>query len=164
MLSQPAKGLAVAICLACSSCVRVQWNRAMFCRGIDSNELTVLRAGESQLNDCLELFGSPLYVWQAGADQYAVAYGWDMDKGWGINVSIPVTQEFSASFDYDDLDRRLYGIVMTFDANDQLQYQRQGFLSEIAEGYLRRPSSFPGSGDEVGSEESSNQGAEEQSH
>lgn len=119
------------VCLGSSSCLRLQWTRMEFCAPVDTDALPELVEGVSDLHACLGQFGAPLYVWQIGDEEYALAYGWDEDQGWGFNVSVPVGQEVSASFDFDDLDRRLHGVVLTFDGDHRLLRKRRGYLAEI---------------------------------
>lgn len=130
--------LALGLALSSASCVRLSWNRAEFCRPVPEQAVEQLDVGTTELSSCLEQFGSPLYVWQTADEEYAVAYGWDYDTGWGFNVSVPVAQDFSASVDFDDLNRRLHGVVLTFDDQHRLIRKKRGFLVEIAAQSMRK--------------------------
>jgi hypothetical protein len=130
--------------LACSSCVRVSWSRVEVGRSLPEGLHAAFTPSGTDLAQCLERLGAPLYVWELSAEEYGLAYGWDYHRGWGLNLSIPLTQEFSASVDYEDLDQKLRGVVLIFDRHDRLLRKRTGFLADtLGGGGRRRPEVVP---------------------
>lgn len=130
-----ARSLASAcVLLMATSCVRVGWSRAQFSHVIPESEHAQIVVGESSLDACLKTLGAPLYVWEADQARTVLVWGWGEEKGWGVNVSIPLAQEFSATVDYEDTARNLQGLVLTFDADNLLLYKREGALANLPNG------------------------------
>lgn len=129
---------ALALALCCESCVRVSWSRVDVCRSIAPDLHAEMAPHATTLAQCLDELGAPLFVWEVSDDEYGLAYGWDHHVGWGVNVSVPLTQEISGSFDYEDLDSELNGVVFIFDRDDRLQRKRSGFLRDLVGDNARR--------------------------
>ena len=128
----------LALSMLSSSCVRVAWSRGRAQRPIPAEEHAGLVAGSSDLAACLQRFGAPLYVWEERIDDTVLAWGWNESFGWGVNVSIPLAQQLSATLDYEDDNLDLPGLVLVFGVDRQLIEKRVGLLSEIAPGAVRR--------------------------
>jgi hypothetical protein len=126
--------LCAGLLLASSSCVRVGWSHSQVHRMIPPAEHGALVVGESDLGTCLDALGAPLYVWEASQQQMVLVWGWGEEQGWGVNVSIPLAQEFSATIDYEDTTRDLQGLVLTFDSARVLLNKRLGSLADLPEG------------------------------
>ena len=131
----PALGL-----ILCSSCVRVTWTHSVVNREFSETDHSALVVGKSDLDKCLACLRAPLYVWEESDGGMALAWGWSEEKGWGLNVGIPILQLISAVGDYGDVDRHLLGLVLVFDADQRLISKRQGHLAELAADRPRRPS------------------------
>ncbi len=124
--------LGTFLLLLCTpSCLRVLWTRAEFLQPIEESQHQDLCAPEASLTACLERLGAPLYVWEEADEQIALAWGWNEESDWGINLSIPLAQEFSATLDYQNTDLDLYGLVLVFDGSDHLAEKRLGLLSDM---------------------------------
>lgn len=131
----------LALCVsAAASCVSFSFRRATRETPIQDAELELLAPGRTEIGEVLDRFGAPLFVWEYKGDGAALAYGALRDHERGIRVSVPVANEFSASFDYSESDARLRGIVFLFDESGTLEQWRRGLLADIrAETSPRRP-------------------------
>lgn len=112
------------------SCLRLNWNRQTIHVPIPDQRLEELAPGD-ELARCLELLGAPLLVRELGEGAAALVYGWLDQEGWGLNVSVPVGDRLSASFDYDQVDSRARGILVLVDAERRLVAARQGALRDL---------------------------------
>jgi hypothetical protein len=132
--------LLVAGLVACTgSCVRLNWSRQTVQQPIHEGRLALLVPGDG-LGRCLEVLGAPLWVGELGGGAMTLAYGWLEESGWGANVSAPLGDNFSASFDYDRLDRRAQGLLLVLDADQRLVVARRGALRDLlAESPGRQP-------------------------
>lgn len=128
----------LALSLLSPSCLRVAWSRGRAQRPIPAEEHADLAAGSSDLAVCLQRFGAPLFVWEERLDDTVLAWGWNESFGWGVNVSIPLAQQFSATLDFEDDNLDLPGLVLVFDMERNLIEKRVGLLSAIAPGAMRR--------------------------
>jgi|GEM_PF-743483 len=136
--------LAAALATGLGSCLTLNWSRVEFGAPPAEGELESLVPAECVLEDCLAVLGPPLQVWEVTRETYALAYGWEDSPGWGFNLSVPVSKQFSASLDFDDLSQRLHGAVLVFDREHRLLSLRRGFLAELLpDGDRRRPAPFP---------------------
>jgi hypothetical protein len=136
----PWHGLALASgLLLSSSCVQVSWERHELNTAFEEGVEQQLAVGEVGLQDCLSQLGAPLMVWELNDADYALAYGWDQKRQYGISFSVPVANTGgSASLNYDDLASKLYGVVLIFDAEDRLVRKRRGLLRDLAPDEDRR--------------------------
>lgn len=122
-----------ALLLTSTSCVQLAWERHELNTKVEQGQEEALVKGVATLGDCLEELGAPLLAWELSETRYAIAYGWDHQREYGISVSIPVADSGgSASFDYDDVASKLHGVVFLFDEHDVLQGKRRGFLRDLA--------------------------------
>jgi len=132
------------LCLA-TGCVSVNWTRESRYAPVADEHLARLEAGRTQLTDCLADLGAPLWVWEhteGGQDGAALAYGWFDEKDYGLNVSVPVSDNSSASFSYDNLDARLHGLVLFFDDRWVLTSFRTGYLKDLTREVRRPPAAL----------------------
>jgi hypothetical protein len=132
--------LALAGCLALSSaCVQVAWERHEFNSPLEEDVEQELVAGEVSLKECLAQLGAPLLVWELSDSSYALAYGWDRQREYGVSFSVPVADSGrSASINYDDIASKAYGVVLIFDSDDRLLRKRRGLLRDLAPEQARR--------------------------
>ena len=127
-------------------CLSGSWRRETRHEPPPRGALRSLVVGESDLGDALEVLGAPLWVWEAPADGMAVAYGWLERRGFSLNLSVPVTRDLNASFDYDDVDDDMKGCVLFFDAEHRLVEKRRGWLRDLTvESRRPRPALTEGS-------------------
>lgn len=133
-----------AASLLLTGCLSVGWERESRYAPVPDGAIVRLEEGRTELGECLATFGAPLWVWEHPAgedgDGAALAYGWYMQRDLGFRVSVPVTEHYSGSFDYDRIDRRMRGLVLFFDHEWKLAYWRTGFLSDLVD-VERRPTS-----------------------
>ena len=107
---------------------------------VPAGGLSALEPG-ADLQDCLDVLGAPLWVWERPVEDgigFAAAYGWFLSQDWGFDVSIPVTEWYSVSFDYGEISEDMQGVVLFFDAEGRLESFREGLLRDLTVG-ARRP-------------------------
>jgi len=127
-----ASAILVGAALLGTSCIRLRWSQAQRFVPIPEEASERLVAGTDDLEACLSRFGAPLYVWERPNGHFAIAYGWAADETIGVRVSVPLQRAVSPSFDYNDIQDVLYGLVLFFGNDGTLQLARRGFLREIA--------------------------------
>jgi hypothetical protein len=126
-----------------AGCLSVGWERESRYAPVPDGVIARLEEGRTELGECLATFGAPLWVWEhpaAGGDGAALAYGWYVQRDLGFRVSVPVTEQYSGSFDYDQIDSRMRGLVLFFDHDWKLAYWRTGLMSDLVN-VQRRPAS-----------------------
>ena len=127
--------------LACgvfaAGCVSASWNRELRYAPPAPEAIATLQPGESTLGPCLDALGAPLWVWEYDGDGVALAYGWLEQRGWNVNVSMPVADNFSLSLDYTDISAEMQGLVLLFNAELALVDLRRGLLRDLTRGRPR---------------------------
>jgi hypothetical protein len=147
---------ALAIWLAtllAAGCLQVSWQRDSRHAPVSKAALDGLAAGTG-LDECLGALGAPLWVWEhveGGTPGAALAYGWFDQKDVGLRFSVPVTEYYSVSLDYDQIDLRMKGLVLFFDADWRLTSWRTGLLRDLSREAQRRPAFVEASEPEGGS-------------
>jgi hypothetical protein len=137
-----------ALVLACAlgpACVSVAMQRESRHHPVPPEAVAQLVAGQSDLGQCLELFGAPLWVWEHvedGQQAAALAYGWSAERDLGLRVSVPVSEYYSASFDYDQVDQHMKGLVLFFDEGWRLTSWRTGLLRDLTREARRPPAAL----------------------
>ena len=145
-MSRAHVSLALLGALACASCVSFRFERTLVNSRPEPDAVETLAPGTATLAECLERLGAPLYVWELPGAEMALAWGWERDRLRGLTVSVPLDQGGSASASYDDLARKLHGVVLQFDARGSLTSMRRGYLRDFAAEYTRRrPAAIAGS-------------------
>jgi len=125
----------------CVGCVSLTWERESRHTPVSAASISRLESGRSDLGECLAELGAPLWVWEhveGGRPAAALAYGWFDERDFGVRVSVPVSDNFSASFDYDQIDQRMKGLVLFFDEGWMLTAWRTGLLRDLTR-EVRRP-------------------------
>jgi hypothetical protein len=128
----------------CAGCVSFAWERESRYAPVQHATLVRLEPGRT-LADCLAELGAPLWVWEhveGEAQAAALAWGWFDERDLGIRVSVPVSEELSASFDYDQIDQRMQGLVLFFDQDWRLTRWRSGFLRDLTREARRPPAAL----------------------
>jgi hypothetical protein len=128
-----------------SACVSISWQRESRHHPIPRAAVAGLVPGESDLGRCLELFGAPLWVWEHvedGRQAAALAYGWSDERDFGLRLSVPVTEYYSASLDYDQIDAHMRGLVLFFDEGWKLTSWRTGLLRDLTREARRPPAAL----------------------
>ena len=110
------------------ACVTARLERERRDLALAPGAVVHLEPGATDLQQCLELLGAPLWVQEHDLHGLALGYG-HLDEGnWRVSVSVPVTQEASASFRYERGRTGLYGHVLYFDEHWRLQRVVEGWL------------------------------------
>ncbi len=133
----------LAVALGAASCVRVSWISSDRQTPVPDAQIAGLAPGETSLEAALGQLGAPLFVWEADSKSYGLAFGWDEGLDWGVNVSVPVAKEFSASLDYEDTNLQLEGLVLFFDRDNRLLRIDRGLLSDLVPVREQRPADLP---------------------
>lgn len=129
----------------CASCATFSWERESRHAPVAAAAIARLQADRSGLADCLAEFGAPLWVWEhveRGRAAAALAYGWFDEQDFGLRFSVPVSENFSASFDYDQVDQRMHGLVLFFDEDWTLTSWRTGLLHDLTQEARRPPAAL----------------------
>ena len=129
--------------LVASSCVQVTWERHDVQAPVEARLEAELEAGQADLAACLARLGAPLLVWELGDGGFAMAYGWDKQREYGVSLSVPVADTAgSASFNYNDVKSRLHGVVLVFDADWVLLRKERGYLKDLIPTEALQPPAF----------------------
>ncbi len=134
-------GAVLLTALFLAGCVQLRWERESRFEPVVTEALQRLEPGQ-ELALCLELLGAPLWVWEQPTGEHfgaVLAYGWYKSRDLGLRVSMPVTEYYSASFDYGDIDERMRGLVLFFDPEWKLQGWRTGLLRDLTREALGPP-------------------------
>ncbi|MCB9913884.1 MAG: hypothetical protein H6828_01900 [Planctomycetes bacterium] len=140
-MGAPLRSAAVlALVLGAASCVQLSWERHDLHSEVAPEDDAALVEGEATLASCLERLGAPVLAWEVGAQRFALAWGWDKQREYGVSISVPLADtSSSASFNYDDVASRLHGLVLVFDEGGTLRLKRRGYLRDLAPEGARRP-------------------------
>jgi hypothetical protein len=122
-----------------AGCVSIRWSGEARFEALHPEQIESLEPGRTELGECLEAFGSPLYVYEQPAGGFAIAYGWLDGRSTGASLSLPTTSPVDPSFQYDDRLADLRGVVLVFDRDCRLQIVEQGYLRELSPELRRRP-------------------------
>ena len=118
--------------LLLAGCVSGEYSRVIVNEPVDEETVTGLEPG-TDLQVCLDRLGAPIRVWESEAGQFAMAYGWIRERGWGVRASYSFAPYpgASASFTYDDQLKRMQGAVLWFDHDMTLIKARVGLLADL---------------------------------
>ena len=130
---------ALLIAVTTTGCLQVQWMRSTLHQPIGEEVVDRYAIGEATMGDALGGLGAPLYVWELPHGSAALAWGWYGSRDLGVQVSLPTKSYVDPSFRFSQIDNRLRGYVMVFDAGDDLRYVRKGYLADIADDLRRKP-------------------------
>jgi hypothetical protein len=138
-----ARLLVLALALSSSGCLTGVWSRTSRLAPVSGDVVLNLEVEHSTLEHCLETLGAPLYVWEYQGDGLALAYGFYRSNEFGFNLSLPVTDTQSASFDYEDERAHLHGYVLFFDDQWKLTEVKAGALRDLERLVTRRRPALP---------------------
>ena len=131
--------LALLVAATTTGCLQVQWTRSTLHQPVAEEAVDRYAIGEAVMGDALAGLGAPLYVWELPQGAAALAWGWYGSRDLGVQVSVPTKSYVDPSFRFSQVDNRLRGYVMVFDADDELVYLRKGYLADIADDLRRKP-------------------------
>ncbi len=123
--------------LLCAGCLSLSWTRASSAFPPAPAAVAQISIGESTLTECLERLGAPLLVEEYGPGM-ALYWGWTRQSGWGLRVTVPITDSRSASVSYDDVDLDLEALLITFDAERRVEMMQYGRLADLVGIVARR--------------------------
>ena len=117
-------------CLLLGSCL--SWTYVHINRNepLRSEDINQLHPGSSKLSDCLAALGAPLMVWPMDHG-LALAWGWQEQVDWGLDISVPLADYVDASLSYDSSYANLPGLALFLDESLVLQSIRRGQLREL---------------------------------
>ncbi|MFN3241285.1 MAG: hypothetical protein ACE37K_07190 [Planctomycetota bacterium] len=129
--------------LCVGACVTGNYNQVSINEPVDLELLRALQPGKDDLTTCLQKLGAPVDVqeYQVGMDLssgVALIWYWSQQYGWGLDISAPVGDDASLSFEMDFGGNHLPGCVLWFDRDLVLERWREGLVGELLQG-RRRP-------------------------
>jgi hypothetical protein len=135
----------LALVPLCAGCVSFNWQRESRNSPVPPEAIARLDAGKTELGECLTLFGAPLWLWESvehGQPAAVLAYGWFDERDLGFGVSVPLTDYYSASYNFDRIDQRMKGLVLFFDESWTLTSWRTGLLHDLTQEARRPPAAL----------------------
>lgn len=134
--------LAAVVALSASSCVR--YMRYQYDEPLPPAALEALATGQS-LTECLQRLGAPARVYEYRGSGAALLWAWRDADAWEIDLSLPLQDQVSASFDLDLAAVEGSGCMLWFDADLRLERWRSGPVGELLVARVR-----PGAVDDGG--------------
>jgi len=128
-----------------TGCISLTYERERKYERLPESALAALAPGKAELGLCLERLGAPLWAWEdsfGGKSSAALAWGWLDQADWSVTLFVPVTDQSSLSFTWRDIDARMRGVVLFFDADWRLVGMREGMLRDLFTSAGGRPPSF----------------------
>lgn len=137
---------ALAVAGLVSGCLSVRWTRIETNRPIAEEHYAGLGAGHATLDDALDALGAPLFVRELPHNGVLCAWGWEHGRNFGLTLEVPVSSDLGLSFDYDDRNNNLTGVVLMFDGDLVLTGIQRGRLALLLDAMppprLVRPEEF----------------------
>jgi hypothetical protein len=117
--------LLAPLLLPAAGCAAIDWRSARIDLPPDLDAAQCLEVGTSTLTECLELLGAPNEVLEAETDEgWVLTWAWTRSRGWGASVSLPISDSFNASLNWQDDSTGAHRL--------QLRFAADGTLSELA--------------------------------
>lgn len=132
---QPTWLLLFAVLALSPSCLSFEWSRVSRYAPVPAELEASLEVGDSDLERCLARLGAPLWVLEQpveSKDGALLAWGWFESEDFGVRVSYAFDRFVSASFDYEQIDAEMQGIVAVFDESWRLIKLERGLLRDLA--------------------------------
>ena len=109
--------LLAALALAAPSCAGVRFHKERNGFPADVEAAATLEPEIATLDECLALLGAPRDVEIANGPEHerVLTWAWSKTKGWGFFVSVPLSDMFNASLDYDQADYGTDRLRLVFD-------------------------------------------------
>lgn len=123
--------------LCTSSCLSLNWERHLLEKPIPEGSIESLVVGESNLGDCLDSLGAPLFVDELG-DRVALTYGWGRNTAWNLSADISFIHESAGSVAYGTVRARMPGVILILDEERILRTVRRGKLSDLRREFERQ--------------------------
>lgn len=122
------RGLGVALVSTLSGCL--VYDRTRIDEPIPAGDFAALQAGQ-ELGDCLRCLGAPTHVYEYRGDGMALLWAWQDSDQWSLDVSVPLQDQLSASFDLDLGSLDAQGAMLWFGPDLRLERFRQGRLGDL---------------------------------
>lgn len=145
-----AAALACLALLLAPSCLRVGYRRELAYEPPTVEALAVLRldpagAGMGFADDqqpvdfatALEQLGAPLYAWplgDEGLEGAALVWAWSNRRRWNLNLSVPLNNNTSGSFEFESGQADLDALVLFFRTDWTLREWQFGQLADLLRG------------------------------
>ncbi len=125
--------LLVALVAVFSAASCVSFNIVRFRQGEPVAEAVLARfhPGQTTFGDCLRLLGAPRLVWPSEAGRVMIAYAWQDQIDWGVDVSWAFDQALDLKFEFDSVHVDVEGLVLLFDSQLNLLDVERGFLRDF---------------------------------
>ena len=130
--------LLVAALAFLPGCLTINMTRVASERAPEIETVATLVEGESDLTQCLAALGAPLEV-QELEEGAVLGWGWRKARFFGVNVSFPLSRDFSGSVRYNRTGDDVQGLVLFFDDAWTLRRIRRGYLRDLLRSARSRP-------------------------
>ena len=146
-------GLLFLTALLLEGCLRVAYRRdfayevpregALTRLGLEASDggapslAVTLPVGALELDAALEVLGAPIYLWalgDEGSQGAALVWAWSERTLWGLNVSVPLTDVASGSFEYQNGRADFDALVLFFDNDWRVVTWPRGKLAQLLPG------------------------------
>lgn len=106
-----------ALAAAAPSCAGVRFHKARNGLPADLPAACKLELETATLADCLAVLGAPREVEDSNGpvNGRVLTWAWSRTKGWGFFFSVPLSDMFNASLDYDAADTGTMRLRLVFD-------------------------------------------------
>jgi hypothetical protein len=129
-----ARASSALVLLLAPGCISFTYERDRRYERLPDGALATLSPGDTPLAECLARLGAPLWAWEDSFDgrpSAALAWGWLDEADWSVTLTVPVSDQSSVSFTWRDIDERMRGAVLFFDAEWRLVGVREGLLRDL---------------------------------
>lgn len=135
-------------CVLASASSCVVYDRRRHDEPLAPEVISALQPGQS-LDECLRSLGAPRQCFAYRGDGVAMLWAWSDTDALSVDVSLPLQENVSASFDLDLADTEAQGCMLWFGPDLQLERWQQGRLGDLLPG-RSRPTFEPASDEPVG--------------
>jgi len=122
------RALAVGLLSMLSGCI--VYDRTRVDEPVPAADFAALASGQ-ELGDCLRRLGAPTHVYEYRGDGMALLWAWQDSDQWSLDVSVPLQDQLSASFDLDVGAVDAQGAMLWFGPDLRLERFRQGRLGDL---------------------------------
>jgi len=114
--------------------VRLQWSRVTRYEPLPPALDASLVPGRTELDACLATLGAPLWVFELpveGSGGAMLAWGWYEQSDFGFRASYSFDRGVTASFDWQQVEAGMEGLVAVFDEDWTLVSLDRGLLRDL---------------------------------
>lgn len=119
----------LCLCLCLPSCLG--YVRYRTDEPVALGSLEALQAGQDDLTACLAALGAPARAFEFRGSGMALLWVWRDVDDWSFDVSVPLQDNVSASFELDLTDTELPGCMLWFGPDLVLERWRRGTIGEL---------------------------------